>query len=82
METLSYLDIKKLGALARKLRIQAKLSQAQAANRLGTTQSNISAAENGKGTRYIGVALKMIEEFADCSVSGPFYMVTGIIIDD
>lgn len=71
-----YLDREELGLLARRLREEAGLSQTEVAKRIRSTQSNVSAAETGKSSRYIGVALSIIKVVGDKSIEGPFYKVT------
>jgi transcriptional regulator with XRE-family HTH domain len=70
-----YLDMKELGALARELRKKAGLSQAEVARRIGSSQPNVSAAEKGNDTRYITVAIHIIEYIAGKKLIGPYYRV-------
>lgn len=72
-----YLNLEELGALARQVREEAGLSQAEAAKRIGSSQSNVSAAEKGKSSRYMSVALSIIEEIGGKRVEGPLYEVKG-----
>ena len=72
---MDYLDMKELGALARTIRIQAKLSQSEVAIRIGSSQPNVSAAERGYDTRYITVALHIIEQIGKYELDGPYYRV-------
>jgi transcriptional regulator with XRE-family HTH domain len=72
---MSYLNIDQLGKLARIIREQAGLSQAEAAQIIGSCQSNISAAEQGKSSRYANVAIKLVEVIGHKSVEGPFFYV-------
>jgi transcriptional regulator with XRE-family HTH domain len=71
-----YLNLEELGALARKVREDAGLSQTETAQRIGSTQSNVSAAEKGESSRYISVALSIIETIGGKRIEGPLYGVT------
>lgn len=73
-----YLDMKGLGALARDIRKQAGLSQAEVALRIGSSQPNVSAAENGCDTRYINVAINIIEQIGGKKLIGPYYQVLDV----
>jgi transcriptional regulator with XRE-family HTH domain len=70
-----YVDLKALGKLAKEIREKAGLNQSEAAARIGSTQSNVSSAERGKGTRYIRVALNIIEQIGGQHLEGPYYVV-------
>ena len=70
-----YLDAKALGTLARELRIQAKLSQHDIARQIGSSQPNVSAAERGDDTRYITVAINIIQCLSTKIVTGPYYLL-------
>lgn len=72
---MDYLDIKALGTLARELRLQSNMSQAEVAALIGSSQPNVSAVEKGQDTRYISVALKIIERLGQCKLEGPFYRI-------
>ena len=72
---MKYVDLKALGKLAKEIREQAGLNQAEVAARIGSTQSNVSSAERGKGTRYIRVALNIIEQIGGQHLEGPYYVV-------
>ena len=71
----NYLTLKTLGALAREIRKKAGLSQVAVARRIGSSQPNVSAAENGKDTRTVNVAIKIIEMIGLRKVDGPFYAI-------
>jgi transcriptional regulator with XRE-family HTH domain len=73
MNPIQYLSLQELGTLARQVRESAGLTQAEAAQRIGSSQSNVSAAEQDNSTRYVTVALKLIEELGSIRVEGPFY---------
>lgn len=75
MDELNFLSVKQLGELARGCREAARLSQNEVAELIGTSQSNISAAESGRSTRYITVAIKIIEVVGQKAVEGPFFLV-------
>lgn len=79
---MDYLNMKELGALARTIRIQAKLSQSEVAIRIGSSQPNVSAAERGYDTRYITVALHIIEQIGTYEVDGPYYRVKECLRHD
>ncbi|GEM_PF-3846816 len=68
-----YLNLEELGALARQVREEAGLSQREAAERIGSSQSNVSAAEKGNSSRYISVALSIIEKIGGKRIEGPLY---------
>jgi len=70
-----YLDAKALGTLARELRMQAKLSQQDIARQIGSSQPNVSAAERGDDTRYITVAINMIQCLSTKTLTGPYYLL-------
>ena len=73
---MKYMNLNTLGKLAREVREKAGLNQAEAAEKIGSTQSNVSAAERGNGTRYISVAIGIIEKIGNQSLEGPFYAVS------
>lgn len=75
---MDYLDIQGLGALARAIRKKAGLSQAEVALRIGSSQPNVSAAEKGCDTRYITVAINIIEQVGGKKLIGPYYQVLDI----
>ena len=72
---MKYVNLKALGKLAREVREKAGLNQAEAAAKIGSTQSNVSAAERGHGTRYVRVAISIIEKIGGQPLEGPFYAV-------
>lgn len=76
---MAYLTVEEIGELARTLRKEAGLSQLEAAERVSSTQSNISAAEAGSSTRYVGVALSMIAIIGRKHVTGPYYKVEDVM---
>ena len=78
----SYLDCKAIGELARKLRIQSNLSQLEIAQKIGSSQPNISAAERGNDTRYITVAINVIQLLSKKTIVGPYYFVVEQNDDD
>lgn len=73
---MKYMNLNTLGKLAREVREKAGLNQAEAAKKIGSTQSNVSAAERGSGTRYISVAIGIIEKIGNQPLEGPFYAVS------
>lgn len=79
---MDYLNMKELGALARTIRIQAKLSQSEVAIRIGSSQPNVSAAERGYDTRYIMVAIHIIEQIGKYELDGPYYRVKECVRHD
>lgn len=70
-----YLDSKALGELAKELRLQANLSQSEVAALVGSSQPNVSAVEKGQDTRYISVAIAIIQAIGRYQINGPFYCV-------
>lgn len=75
---MDYLNIKELGTLARDIRKKARLSQAEVASRIGSSQPNVSAAEKGSDTRYISVAINIIEQIGGKKLIGPYYQVLDV----
>ena len=74
----NFVTIKQLGELAKACREEAGLNQNEVASLIGTSQSNISAAESGKSTRYIAVAIRIIEALGQKTVKGPFFLVENV----
>lgn len=54
-------NARELGALARDRRRELGWSQTELAQRLGTSRSWVSEAENGKGSAEVGLVLKTLE---------------------
>ena len=54
-------NARELGALARHRRRELGWSQTELAQRLGTSRSWVSEAENGKGSAEVGLVLKTLE---------------------
>lgn len=67
-----------LGALARDVRKRAGLSQVEVALRIGSSQPNVSAAEKGHDSRYITVAINIIEQIGSKKIIGPYYRVLDV----
>lgn len=64
-----------LASVAREARSHAGLTQAEAAQRLGVAQSNISKAENDTSGRYARLQCRMISELAGWECRGPLWRV-------
>lgn len=75
---MKYVDMQGLGALARDIRKKAGLSQAEVALRIGSSQPNISAAERGCDSRYMSVAINIIEQIGSKKLIGPYYQVLDV----
>lgn len=75
---MKYVDMKGLGALARDVRKKAGLSQAEVALKIGSSQPNVSAAERGCDSRYISVAINIIEQIGGKKLTGPYYQVLEV----
>lgn len=75
---MEYIDIQGLGALARDVRKRAGLSQAEVALRIGSSQPNVSAAEKGHDSRYITVAINIIEQIGNKKLIGPYYRIFDV----
>lgn len=78
MSETNFLTVKQLGELAKACRESAGLNQGEVAALIGTSQSNVSAAESGKGTRYANVAIRIIEVLGKKKVTGPFFLIEDI----
>lgn len=74
----NFVTIKQLGELAKACREKSGLNQNEVAILIGTSQSNISAAESGNSTRYTTVAIRIIEALGQKTVKGPFFLVDNI----
>ena len=72
---MEYLDLQAIGSLAKELRLKAKLSQIEVAILIGSSQPNVSAAERGKDTRFISVAVNIIEALSPYQLIGPYYCI-------
>jgi transcriptional regulator with XRE-family HTH domain len=78
MNESNFVTIKQLGELAKACREEAGLNQNEVASLIGTSQSNVSAAESGKSTRYATVAIRIIEALGQKTVKGPFFLVENV----
>lgn len=78
MNQSNFVTIKQLGELAKACREEAGLNQNEVASLIGTSQSNVSAAESGKSTRYATVAIRIIEALGQKTVKGPFFLLLDV----
>lgn len=78
MNESNFLTTKQLGELAKACREEAGLNQSEVASLIGTSQSNVSAAESGKSTRYTKVAIKIVQVLGHKIVKGPFFLVESV----
>ncbi len=78
MTQTNFMTLKQLGKLAKACREKAGLNQSEVASLIGTSQSNVSAAESGKSTRYANVAIRAIEALSKKKVTGPFFLIEDI----
>ncbi len=66
----------RLASLAKQARLEANLTQVEAAQRLDVTQASISHAENNPSRRLTSLRLAMISKFGGgYEAIGPFYVV-------
>ena len=66
-----------LAALAKKLRLKAGVSKAEAARQLGVNRGTIQQAEEYPQTSLTKLRIRMIEAFSSSSVKGPAYIVSN-----
>lgn len=78
MDGSGLVTVKHLGEIAKACREEAGLSQSEVASLIGTSQSNVSAAESGKSTRYATVAIRIIEALGKRTVEGPFFLIKNV----
>lgn len=78
MNESSFVTVKQLGEIAKACREEAGLNQNEVARLIGTSQSNVSAAESGRNTRYATVAIRIIEALDKKTVKGPFFLIQDV----
>lgn len=78
MTEFGFVTVKQLGEIAKACRQEAGLNQNEVAMLIGTSQSNVSAAESGKSTRYATVAIRIIEALGKKTVKGPFFLIEDV----
>jgi DNA-binding XRE family transcriptional regulator len=66
----------KLGALAKKFRQAARKTRAAAARELGVARPTIFQAEEEPEQGLLKLRKRIIEEYSEFEVSGPFYILT------
>ncbi len=66
----------KLPQAAFQARRAAGLTQAEAAERLGVTQPNVSKAENDTTRRYVNLQVRMMQELAGWQLEGPLWRLS------
>jgi len=66
----------KLAKLAKKLRIAAGKTRAQAARDMGIRQPSIFHAEESPEQSFTKLRCRMIEAYSDMKVSGPYFRIT------
>ena len=75
MKDADSLDEQELTALAKKFRLAAGITRAQAARDMGVKQPSIFHAEESPALPYIKLRRRMIETYSDCEVVGPVYLL-------
>ncbi len=75
MESSKYVQEKQLAALAKKLRIAAGKTAAQAARDMGIKQPSIHHAEESPDKSFTKLRCRMIEAYSTLKVSGPYFLV-------
>jgi hypothetical protein len=75
MDLPRYLEEKELAALAKKLRIAAGKTAAQAARDMGIKQPSIYHAEESPHKSFTKLRRRMIETYSGLRVTGPFFRV-------
>lgn len=78
MAEVGLVTVKQLGEIAKACREEAGLNQNEVAVLIGTSQSNVSAAESGKSTRYTTVAIRIIKALEKKTVKGPFFLIEDV----
>ena len=66
----------KLGALAKKYRQAARKTRAAAARELGVARPTVFQAEEEPEQGLLKLWKRIIEQYSDFEVSGPFYVLT------
>ncbi len=69
------IEEKKLGALAKQLREGVGRTRAQAAREFKVAQPTIFQAEEEPDQALVKLRKRMIEEYSDFEVAGPFYVL-------
>ena len=64
-----------LGAVAKGFRERAKKTKDQAAKELGVRRTSVQLAEENPEQSLLKLRKRLIEEYSDCKVSGPFYVI-------
>jgi hypothetical protein len=75
MKSVRYVEPEELAALAKKSRIAAGKSRAQAAREMGTKPPSIHYAEENPKLSFTKLRQRMIEAYSDRKVSGPLFRV-------
>ena len=76
MQKSKYVEEKELAALAKKYRMEAGKTRAQAAREMGVKHPSIFHAEESPKMGYHSLRRKMIEAYSCLVISGPFYCLT------
>jgi len=64
-----------LAALAKKHRLGAGITRAQAAREMGVKQPSIFHAEESPTLPYTKLRRRMIEAYSECEIVGPVFLV-------
>ena len=71
------LSLKEMKTKAKESRVTSGLSQYSAAEKLGVSQGAITGAENTTGGKFLRLQIRMIEEFGEFKVEGPYYRISS-----
>jgi DNA-binding XRE family transcriptional regulator len=75
MKRINLVSQKELATLAKKFRMAAGKTRAQAAREMGVRQPSVFHAEESPNRGYWSLRIKMIETYSDFTVDGPFYQL-------
>lgn len=75
MKDADSLHEEELAPLAKKLRLAAGITRAQAARDMGVKQPSIFHAEESPALPYTKLRRRMIETYSDCEIIGPVFLV-------
>jgi hypothetical protein len=75
MKDADSLHEEELALLAKKFRLAAGITRAQAARDMGVKQPSIFHAEESPALPYTKLRRRMIESYSDCEIIGPVFLV-------
>ena len=75
MKNADSLHEQQLAALAKKFRLAAGITRAQAARDMGVKQPSIHHAEESPALPYTKLRRRMIETYSDREIIGPIFLV-------